>query len=98
MGKEFTVSGDYQGYVFVGSAQGRFDAETDGGTEKRPYYNMYVVSPVSTYESEDYQAYGFKAEKKKCVDPGVWKDLTPGDRVKLFFDDKKRVVMVALDS
>lgn len=82
MGKEFIVDGEYQGYVFVGYALGNFEA--DGG-EKRPYYNMYVISPVSSYQSEDYQAFGFKAEKKKCVSPEVWKDLKPGNRVKLFF-------------
>lgn len=94
MGKEFNVEMEYQGYVFTGWAAGQFD--TDKG-EKKPYYNMYVISPVSAYESEDYQAYGMKAEKKKCISAEVWKDLTPGDRVKLFFDDKKRVVMAAFD-
>ena len=38
-----------------------------------------------------------KAEKKKCISADVWQDLEPGNRVKLFFDDKKRVVMAALD-
>lgn len=98
MGKEFTVTSEYEGYVFVGWAAGRFDADLqDGSTEKKDYFNMYVISPVSSFKSEDYQAFGMKAEKKKCVSPDVWKDLTPGDRVKLFFDDKKRVVMAALD-
>ena len=58
---------------------------------------MYVLSPVSTYQSEDYEASGYKAEKKKCLSEEVWKDLNPGDKVRLFFDDKKRVVMCALD-
>lgn len=40
---------------------------------------------------------GMKAEKKKCLSPEIWNGLEPGDRVKLFFDDKKRVVMAALD-
>lgn len=93
----FEVSGNYEGYVFVGWAAGRFDADTKEGTEKRDYFNMYVISPVSSYESEDYKASGLKAEKKKCISPDVWADLNPGDRVKLFFDDKKRVVMAALD-
>lgn len=98
MGKEFTVTSEYEGYVFVEWAAGRFDADLqDGSTEKKDYFNMYVISPVSSFKSEDYQAFGMKAEKKKCVSPDVWKDLTPGDRVKLFFDDKKRVVMAALD-
>lgn len=91
---EFIVDVDYQGYVYVGCAQGNF--ETERG-EKQPYFNMYVISPVSTYQSEDYQAFGFKAEKKKCISADVWKDLDPGNRVKLFFDDKKRVVMAVLD-
>jgi hypothetical protein len=94
MGTEFIVSSEYQGYVFVGHAQGNF--ETNEGM-KRPYFNMYVISPVSSYQSEDYQAMGWKAEKKSCVSSDIWKDLDPGCRVKLFFDDKKRVVMAALD-
>lgn len=94
MSKEIIIDSGYEGYVFFGWAAGQF--QTDKG-EMRPYYNMYVLSPVSSYQSEDYQAFGFKAEKKKCLDENVWKDLKPGDRVKLFFDDKKRVVMCALD-
>ena len=58
---------------------------------------MYVLSPVSSWKSEDYNASGFKAEKKKCISSDVWEDLNPGDRVKLFFDDKRRIVMAALD-
>ena len=58
---------------------------------------MYVFSPVSTYESEDYKARGFKAEKKKCVSPQVFTGLEPGNKVRLFFDDKGRVIEAALD-
>ncbi len=83
----------YQGYVFLGWASGLF--ETKGG-EKVSYYNMFVFSPVSTYESEDYKAFGFKAEKKKCVSPDVWAGMEPGDKVKLFFDDKGRIIEAAL--
>lgn len=95
MGKEFIVDGRYQGYVFVGWAAGQF--ENDKG-EMQSYANMYVLSPVSSYQSEDYQAFGYKAEKKKCLSPDVWKDLDPGCKVRLFFDDKGKVVMVALDN
>lgn len=98
MCEDFIISGEYQGYVYVGHAEGRFDAQdNDGNTVKRDYYNMYVICPVSNYVSEDYKASGMKAEKKSCVSPDVWRDLKPGDRVKLFFDDKKRVVMAAID-
>lgn len=91
---DFVISGNYQGYIFMGCALGNFDTE-DG--KKRDYYQMFVISPVSDFKSENYSAYGFKAEKKRCVSPDVWKGLKPGDRVKLFFDDKNRVVMAALD-
>ena len=94
MGEEFLVSTGYQGYVFVGCAEGQFKTE-DG--RMMPYANMFVLSPVSTYESEDYKASGMKAEKKKCLSPQVWEGLEIGNRVKLFFDDKQRVVMAALD-
>ena len=80
--------------MFLGWATGRF--ETDRG-QKMPYYNMYVLSPVSGYISEDYQAEGMKAEKKKCLSAEVWDGLEPGNRVRLFFDDKGRVVMAALE-
>jgi len=92
--KEFIVTTDYPGYVFLGWAMGKF--ETDQG-RKMPYYNMYVLSPVSSFTSDDYQAAGMKAEKKKCVSAEVWNGLEPGNRVKLFFDDKNRVVMAALE-
>lgn len=90
----FSVDAQYTGYTFVGWAAGMFEAQ-DGS--KHPYANMYVLTPVSDYSSEDYTAWGLKAEKKKCLSPAVWEGLTPGDRVKLFFDDRQRVVMAALD-
>ena len=68
MGEEFIVETGYDGHVFLGWAKGQFETE-DG--EKRPYFNMYVMSPVSTYQSEDYEASGFKAEKKKCLSADV---------------------------
>ena len=58
---------------------------------------MYVFSPVSSYKSDEYQASGYKAEKKKCVSPEVWDGLEPSDKVKLFFDDKRRIIQAALD-
>jgi len=91
---EFIVDTSYSGYVYVGHAVGNV-LKDDG--EKQPYYNMYVISPVSSYTSVDYAAVGMKAEKKKCVTPDVFTGLTPGDKVKLFFDDKQRVIMAEID-
>ena len=96
--KEIKIDPAYQGYVFLGWAAGLFEATTQTGTEKRPYYNMYVFSPVSDFRSDEYEASGFKAEKKKCISPDVWKGLKPGDKVKLFFDDKQKVIQAALDA
>lgn len=94
----FEIYVNYTGYVFVGCAEGRFDATLENGTtEKRPFANMYVLSPVSDYVTEDYRASGFKAEKLKCATPTVWDGLNPGDRIKLFFDNKGRVLMAVLD-
>lgn len=91
---EFIVDTNYQGYVYVGHAVGQFKNDRN---EMQPYCNMYVISPVSSFTSEDYAAVGFKAEKKKCVSPDVFANLTIGDKVKLFFDDKQRIIMVAID-
>ena len=92
--KEFQVSTAYSGYVFLGWAQGRFEPEQG---RKMPYYNMFVLSPVSSFQSEDYKAYGLKAEKKKCLSEKVWEGLEPRDKVRLFFDDKGRIIEAALD-
>ena len=95
MGNEFIVTSEYYGYVYVGNAFGRF--KNDAG-QMQDFANIFVVSPASTYESDDFHATGFKAEKLKAVHPDVWKDLKIGDRVKLFFDEKKRVVMAVCDN
>lgn len=95
MGNEFIVSSEYPGYVYVGNAYGNFE---DQRGQMQPYAHIFVVSPVSSYESNDYHASGFKAEKVKCLNRDVWKNLKIGDRVKLFFDDKKRVVMAVADN
>ena len=90
----FKVDMEYQGYVFLGGARGTFEAR-DG--RRVPFFNMFVLSPTSTYTSEDYRAFGFKAEKKKCLSGDIMEGLNPGDQVKLFFDDKGRVQAAALD-
>ena len=93
---DFVISGNYQGYVFVGWASGQMEPR-NGGTEKIPYNSMYVLSPVSSFQRDDYHAAGFKAEKKRCIGPQVWEGFKPGDRVILYFDDKGRVIQSALD-
>lgn len=92
-----SIDSEYEGYVFLGAAQGKFQPDGNEGGEMRDYYQMFVISPVSSFTSDNYSAFGFKAEKKRCLSPDVWKDLNIGDKVRLFFDDRKRVVMVALD-
>ena len=83
-------------FIYVGNAQGNMVIEEgDRKGEKQPYYNMYVITPVSDYTSEDYKAEGFKAEKKKCLSPDVWKDLMPGEKCQLFFDDKQKVALAS---
>lgn len=93
---DFIVSSEYPGYVFVGCASGQFTPQ--GSSEPVAFANMYVLSPVSNFSSEDYEAQGFKAEKVKCLSPDVFKDLQIGDRVKLFFDDKRRVQLAVQDN
>ena len=85
---------EYDGYVFVGAAEGKFETENK---EMRPYCNIFVVSPVSSWSSDNYQAFGFKAEKLSCVSPDVYSGVELGSRVKLFFDAKRKVNMMAID-
>lgn len=81
-------------YIFVGCAEGQFEIE-DGPDKgkKRSYANMFVISPVSDYKSDDYQADGFKAEKLSAISPKVWEDLTIGEKCTLYFNDKKQVAL-----
>lgn len=44
--KEMKIDPAYQGYVFLGWAFGLFELISG---EKRPYYNMYIFSPVSNH-------------------------------------------------
>ena len=82
---------DEKYYIFVGCAHGQF--ETEDTHEKRPFANMFVLSPVGSYESEDYHADGYKAEKLKCLSPNVWKDLSIGEKCSLYFTDKRVVAL-----
>ena len=92
---DFIISGAYTGYTYLGQAFGKFKTQ-DG--EEREYFTLYVASPVSDYESDDYHASGWKAEKKSCISRAILdQGFMPGNRIKLFFDDRKRVVMIALD-
>ena len=77
--------------IFLGWAKGRYEAkDKDGNPEMRSYANIFVCSPVSDYESEDYKACGMKAEKLKAVSPDVWEGVKPGEEVTLYkgLDDK----------
>lgn len=93
------IDAGYTGYTFLGWAKGMMEQENrlTGEKQLRPYFNIYVTSPVSSWVSDTYEACGLKAEKKKCVSEEVWKDLQFGAKVRLFFDDKQRVIMAALD-
>lgn len=81
-------------YIFVGCAEGRFEIQDGPDKGKmRDYANMFVISPVSDYKSDDYQASGFKAEKLSCMSPECWKDLVPGEKVTLYFNENKKVAL-----
>lgn len=83
---------DEKYYIFVGCAEGQFETEEH---KMRSFANMYVISPVSDFTSDNYRAAGFKAEKLACLSAAVWKDLTPGEFCTLYFDDKRKVALAA---
>ena len=89
-----TIPLDYDGYVYVGHAQGVFEPETG---RKVPYYNMFVIFPARNAENSDYHASGFRADKLKCVGPDVWDGLNYGDKIRVFCDPRGRVIQAALD-
>ncbi len=79
-------------YFYVGSAEGRFESNRTGNMVG--YSNMYVISPVSDYKSDDYSGRGYKAEKFKCTSNAVYKDLEIGDEIEAYFDSQQRVALV----
>ena len=87
-------------WVVTGWAEGKMEVEREDEnkrkyTEMQPYFQLFVLSPVSSFKSEKYSARGLKAEKLRCVSNAVWKDLKPLEVVNLYFDDKKRVSLAA---
>lgn len=85
-------------WVVTGWAEGQMETEREDDrgnkvTVMQPYYQLFVLSPCSSFKSENYGASGLKAEKRRCASNAVWKDLHPMDVVNLYFDEKKRVVM-----
>lgn len=87
-------------WVVTGWAEGQMEVEREDSTGKKytemqPYYQLFVLSPVSSFKSDNYNANGLKAEKLRCVSNAVWKDLTPLEVVNLYFNEKKRVSLAA---
>lgn len=82
--------------IFLGWAKGRFEAkDKDGNTFMKDYANIYVYSPVSDYESDDYKACGMKAEKLPAVSPAVWEGVNPGEEVTLYKGLDNKIAMMA---
>ena len=79
-------------YFYVGSAEGRFESNKTGNMIG--FSNMYVISPVSDYQSNDYASRGYKAEKFKCVSNAVYQDLDIGDEIEAYFDSQQRIALV----
>lgn len=87
-------------WVVTGWAEGQMETEREDDKGQKvivmqPYYQLFVISSVSSYKSDNYSANGMKAEKLRCVSTAVWKDLKPLEVVNLYFDEKKRVSLAA---
>lgn len=87
-------------WVVTGWAEGQMEIEREDDKGQKvivmqPYYQLFVISPVSSYKSDNYSANGMKAEKLRCVSNAVWKGLKPLEVVNLYFDEKKRVSLAA---
>ena len=89
---EIIIDTSFGGYTFVGAQYGRFTPQ--GETRERDYYNMFVISPFGSGGNNN--TVGLKAEKLRCISADVWRGLSPGDKVKIFFDRFGRVQAVDL--
>jgi len=81
-------------YIYVGCAEGRFEIQDGPNKGKyQNYFNMFMISPVSDFVSDDYKATGFKAEKFGAASADVWKDLSIGEKCQVYFNDKNKIVL-----
>lgn len=78
-------------YQVTGFSHGRFDGQ-DG--RKVNYANLFVISPLTGEENDDYHYAGYKAEKFRCASADILKDVKPHAKVNLYFDKNARVVMI----
>ena len=58
-------------FVVTGWAEGQMEVEREDDrgnkvTVMQPYFQLFVLSPCSSFKSENYSASGLKAEKRKC--------------------------------
>ena len=78
-------------YTFCGYKYGKFTADSG---ELVPYCNIFCLSKIEGKESQDFRFGGFQAEKFKCANPDVFKDVEPQDKVILYFNQYGRVTGV----
>ena len=78
--------------LFVGFQFGQF--ENDQGV-MQDYCSIFVLEDFNGVESNAYHFSGQKAVKYGCVNPSVWKDVQIGQRVRVFFDSRKKVSFMA---
>ena len=85
---------EVQTYVYQGYAYGQF--ENNKG-QKIDFFNLYVTSRFPLYDMPNYHAEGYKAEKVPAVSLEVLRigELEPGDLIRLYFDAKGKVAVIA---
>lgn len=76
-------------YKFVGAQWGKFTPE--GESRSRAYCNIFVLRHFAGNETNDRCFIGNRAEKLKCLDPGVFSGIEPGKTVNIWFDQYGRV-------
>lgn len=74
-------------YVYLGHQEGSFTP--DGESVPRSYRNIFVMQHVDS--SANRSVYGYVSEKLRVSDASVFKDLIPGMKVRLYFDQYGRV-------
>lgn len=74
--------------TYVGYAYGTF---TDDAGQQREYCNVYMLSPFTGEESDTRHYGGQQADKYRCLSPDVFAKVTPGSRVRCYFDSKGKL-------
>lgn len=80
-------------YTVVGKAHGSFEDEKTKKLVR--YWQLFTTTPFDGEDKGDYHGEGLRTDKFSVTEPEVIKDVKVGQKVRIFFNQHKKVNYVA---